>query len=52
MMSRPRPDPELALLDLEAWDAPYRLSEEDLHAQAGADRPRCRCCPDEREDDR
>ncbi|MFN3932899.1 MAG: hypothetical protein ACK4JY_14270 [Brevundimonas sp.] len=51
-MSRYRNDPELALLDLEAWDSPWRLSEDDLHAQAGADRPHGGRPVDEREDDR
>lgn len=51
-MSRYRNDPELVLLDLETWDSPDRLSEDDLYAQAGADRP-CGGRPvDEREDER
>ncbi|NJC39985.1 hypothetical protein GGQ87_000243 [Brevundimonas alba] len=37
-MSRSRTNPEDLLLDLDAWEAPLRLSAEDLYAHAGADR--------------
>ena len=51
-MSRYRNDPDLVLLDLDVWDAPWRLSEDDLYAQAGADRLRSGRPVDEREDER
>ncbi|MBU1386020.1 MAG: hypothetical protein KKG14_01140 [Alphaproteobacteria bacterium] len=51
-MSGYRNDPELALLDLEAWDSPWRLSEDELYVQAGADHVRNARAVDEREDDR
>ena len=43
--------PEPLLLDREVWEAPVRLSDEDLYAQAGPD---CRRAPrplDEPEDE-
>lgn len=52
VMSRYRNDPELTLLDLDAWDSPSRLSEEDLYVQAGADRRADGRPVDEREDER
>ncbi len=51
-MARYRNDPESVLLDLEAWDSPDRMSEDDLFTQTGADRPRGGRPVDEREDDR
>lgn len=51
-MARPRKDLELDMLDPEAWDAPSRLTHDDLHAQAGADwRRGHHWGPDEMEDD-
>ena len=41
-----------ALLDQEAWEVPFRLSEEGLYAEAGADFRFHGHAVDEREDDR
>lgn len=37
-MSRPYDDPDDALLELEAWEAPSPMSADDLYLEAGADR--------------
>lgn len=50
-MFRIHMDPELDLLDPDAWDSPVRLSEEDLYAQAGADRRSSGRPVDDREDE-
>ncbi|MDY6924340.1 MAG: hypothetical protein SWI22_10330 [Pseudomonadota bacterium] len=50
-MARPHKNPEWLLLDLDVWEAPFSLTDDDLYAQAGADR-RGGVRPDEqREDD-
>lgn len=46
------PDPDNLLLDLDVWDAPVRLSDQDLFAHADADLRRDRHPADEREDER
>lgn len=51
-MARPRTDPDLALLDPEAWEAPFSLSDEDLYAHSGADRRSDGRALDDLEDDR
>jgi hypothetical protein len=51
-MSRYRNDPEPVLLDLDAWDSPAQLSEEDLYLQAGADHRSGGRLADEPEDER
>lgn len=41
-----------ALLDAEAWEAPFQLSDDDLYLQVGADRRAGGPPADDREDDR
>ena len=51
-MSRLRNDPPPAVLDIETWEVPFQLSEDDVFLQVGADR-RADCRPaEEREDGR
>lgn len=51
-MSRYRNEPAPILLDPDTWDAPFRLSADDLYLQAGADRREGRLPVEDREDDR
>lgn len=51
-MIRHRTPTDPLLLDIEAWEAPFRLSDEDLYAEAGADLRFLGHAVDEREDDR
>lgn len=51
-MARIRKQPEPVVLDAEAWDAPFHLSDDDLYLQAGADRRPGGSPFDDREDDR
>ncbi|HYC96651.1 hypothetical protein [Brevundimonas sp.] len=37
-MSRFYDDPDGALLEREAWEAPFRMSADDLYLEAGTDR--------------
>jgi len=46
------PNPDNLLLDLDVWEAPIRLSDEDLFAHADADLRRDGRPADEREDER
>ena len=43
---------EAAVLDLEAWEAPDRLTGEELHLEAGGDYRPGDALYEEREDDR
>ena len=51
-MSRAHDDFDDALLEREAWEAPFRMSADDLYLEAGADRRGGRASFDEPEDDR
>lgn len=51
-MSPHRKEPSPALLDIEVWEAPYQLSNDDLYLQIGADRRDGGRPADDREDDR
>lgn len=51
-MSRPYDDPDDAVLEREAWEAPFRMSADDLYLEAGADRRGGRGPFDGPEDDR
>ncbi|HYC67588.1 hypothetical protein [Brevundimonas sp.] len=50
-MSRPH-DPDDALLEPEAWEAPSPMSADDLYLESGADRRGGRGPFDDPEDDR
>lgn len=51
-MSRFRTEPAPVLLDPDAWEAPFRLSADDLYLQAGTDRREGRLPLEDREGDR
>lgn len=51
-MSPQRNEPSPALLDMEVWEAPFQLSDDDLYLQIGADRRDGGRPVDDREDDR
>ncbi|WP_332653280.1 hypothetical protein [Brevundimonas sp.] len=51
-MTRLRDEAAPALLELETWDVPFRLSADDLYLEAGADRRAGGRPPDDQEDDR
>jgi len=51
-MTRLSNQASLALLDAEAWEVPRWLSDEELYAEAGADRRAGSHPLDDREDDR
>lgn len=51
-MTRFREFPEPEVLDREVWEAPVRLSDDDLYVQAGPDFRRAPCPFHEREEDR
>lgn len=51
-MTRLRDETATMLPDLETWDVPFRLSDEDLYLQAGADRRTGGHPADDPEDDR
>lgn len=51
-MTRFRDDATPMLLDLETWDVPFRLSDEDLYLEAGTDHRAGGHPADDREDDR
>jgi hypothetical protein len=44
--------PETGLLDLDAWEAPFRLSEEDVYHELGADQRHLGQAVEDREDGR
>jgi hypothetical protein len=52
VMSRPYDDPDDALLEREAWEAPFPMSTDDLYLEAGADRRGRGWTFDDPEDDR
>jgi len=51
-MSRFRTEPAPVLLEPDTWEAPFRLSADDLYLHAGADHRGGRPPVDDREDDR
>ncbi|MBW8303556.1 MAG: hypothetical protein K0M78_06375 [Brevundimonas sp.] len=51
-MFRHRADPASDLLDSEAWEAPFQLSDDDLCFEIGADRRAIGHAAQDREDER